>query len=230
MEIADIEVRLKPSQNFFENQRTIEVDVNSRVSPHSYALDSKFSFNQNAFTNVRLDDAKPGRIVLTLSNEVTLNDLDDEIAVTYYARSENGNSVSGKIVFPEVEFEISAKPVEIELDDPCCLPDKIVVNVRDHHGGRPVTLTGIGSTNSSAATVTLIDLTGSDYNDDFNDNFGMTPGKVIDYTLNKATTFWKTRAALDMFTYTISYKGRTASNSITIKLSDRLRAALNTAN
>ena len=63
--------------------------------------------------------------------------------------------------------------------------------------------------------------TDSDYNNDYNDAFGHEPNQIIVYTLNKSSTFWKTLGASTRCKYNVSYRGKTATNVITIKLSNQ---------
>lgn len=216
--LDDISVTLKPSQNFLQDERLIEVDLSGQINFTQFVLQPNFSFNNGAFGSVRIDEASGSNIVISIKNDISLTGIEDELAVRYYANSQNGESVTGKVVFPQIEFELGVNPIVFELDNCCSLPDKIVIDVRNYNGNLPVSLTGVGDNNTDAATITLNDVTGSDYNDDFNDDFGMEPNKIITYTLNKTTDFWKTLYASDRFQYNITYKGKTASNFITVKL------------
>lgn len=216
--LNDISLTLKPSQNFLQGDRIVEVDLSSRLNSSQFSLQPSFNFNNEAFGFVRLDEAAESRIIISVKEDVKLASIEDELAVRYYASSQSGETVTGKIVFPNIDFDLGASPIVFELDACCSLPDKININVRDYNGGYPITLTGVGDNDTNAGTVTLTELEGSDYNDDFNGDFGMDPNQVITYTLNKATDFWKTVNARDRFTYNISYKGKTATGDIIIRL------------
>lgn len=217
-QLEDTEVRLNPVQPYSTDERIIEVDVSSRFNVLQYAMQPYIGFDQGAFNYARVDEATGTRIVLSLKDDVVLGNADEGVAVSYTVTSANGDALSGRILFPEIEFEINVSDIGISLDSCCSIPDVIKIDVRDYNGGRPVGLTGVGSNDSDAGTVTLTDVASSDYNDDYNDDFGSDLHKTITYTLNKTTTFWKTVGAVDRFSYNVSYKGKTASGIISIKL------------
>ncbi|MBL7799853.1 MAG: hypothetical protein JNL95_03930 [Chitinophagales bacterium] len=216
--IQDIQVTLLPAQPYSNGQRVIAVDLQSRVNFSTFRLLPDFSYDSGVFSSVRIDEATGKKAIVTINENRLLSGMSNDTSIRYYAQTIGGDSLSGVITFPEMDYEISASPITFELDACCSLPDVIYIDVRDYNGGRPVNLASVGSNITNAGTVTLEDYTASDFNDDFNDDFGTDLHKRIKYVLNKTTDFWKTLAAVDQFSYTINYNGKTATNSISIRL------------
>jgi len=214
--LDDLIIELKEPQSFSENSRLIRINLSSRINISQFEIENNFLFDSGAISNVRADNFSQGKILVNILKNPVLNTPDNKIALGYSARSQNGEVVSGNIKFDNLDFEISAAPIDIELDACCELPDQIMIDVRDSNPGT-VGLDSVGDNNTDAGTITTEALTGSDYNNDFNDDFGMEPHGIIKYVLNKETIFWKTVPAADRFEYTITHWGKTASNFITIK-------------
>jgi hypothetical protein len=218
--LEDIEVYLNPAQAYSAAERIIEVDVSSRFNTSQYSLQPYISFNQGAFNYARIDSATGKRLVFSIKNDVVLLNSEEEIVVQYTATSFRGDTVKGRVLFPALDFDITAAPIDISLDACCSMPEVIKIDVRDYNAGRPVSLTEVGSNDEDAGTITLTDVDISDYDDDYDDDFGSDLHKTITYTLDKETAFWKTLGAVDRFEYTISYKGKTAIGTISIRLTN----------
>lgn len=216
--IEDIAITLLPAALNNVGQRIIAVDLQSRINFGTYFLMPSFSFDSGVFSEVRVDEATGRKAIITINENRLVTSIDRDTSIRYYAQSVQGESLSGMIIFPELDFAQSAAPITFELDACCSLPDVIMINVRDYNAGRPVSLTSVGTNNLNAGTITIEDLTANDYNGDFNSDFGADLYQRIKYVLNKSTDLWKTVGAQDQFSYTINYKGKTATNSITIRL------------
>ncbi|MBS1686829.1 MAG: hypothetical protein JSS76_18975 [Bacteroidetes bacterium] len=214
--LEDIIIDLQPPLNAELPTRLIEVDLNSRLNGAAYQLNNQFSYNRDAFGSIIADRAKPNQVLIPVNNIIVLSGIADELSVIYYASPKiAGEPVMGKILFTGQTFEIGAAPINYDIDACCTIPSKIVIDVSHFNQGLPVSLVSIGSNNTNAATTAILDNTGNDYNNDFNDDFGGKKDMQIIYQLNSG--FWQAYDAYDRFPYTISYKGKTASNFITIR-------------
>lgn len=213
--LNDLVINLQPPINPTQTQRQIEVDLSVIVNPGSYVI-TNFDIDRSAFGTVVLDKLSPNQIVVPINNDIILSDIQHDLAITYYGKPiiPNGDGVTGRVVFKGQSFAIAAAPINLNIDC-CCIPSKIIIDISQYNQGLPVDLVTIGAGVSGAATITIIDNTSSDYNNDFSNDFGGDKDKQILYLLN--TDFWNTYEAKDQFSYTISYKGRTATNFITIQ-------------
>ncbi len=217
MELEDLIIPLKEDQGYLGTGRVIGVDLSGRVNFSTYSFGENFGYDSGAIGSVYVDPSYPSTLLVNIKDEPVLETPDENVNIRYSALGTNGDMVTGRIILDNLDFEISAAPIDVQLDICCDLPTDLEIDVTKHNGGIPVELTNVGAGNIDAGTITVLENNGSDYNEDYNGDYGGTPTRKVGYALNTSSDFWKKRPAIDSFSYTISYKGKTASNLITVR-------------
>lgn len=214
--LNDIEINLMPPVNPAQSQRIVGVDLSSVLNASVYAVTEKFDSDWAAFGPIQIDKVSANQLLIPINADITLSNIQDNLSITYYAKTiaPGGEDVTGRVIFKGQDFNIYAAPITFNLDS-CCLPSKIVIDISKYNQDIPVDVVSIGTGTSGAATTTIVDNTSSDYNNDFGNDFGGDIKKRVLYLLN--TDFWNAHEARDQFPYTIAYKGKTATNLITIQ-------------
>lgn len=213
----DITITLGFDQHFRSGARDIRVDLSSRVNFSSFQLQPYFNFNTEVFSSVEVDKADPAGIIISVMRDVQLSYLDDAFDIDYTAQDSTGEVVTGKVVFTNDDYRVSVNDITYELEDCCCLPDSIIINIRNFNSGQPFIPEEVGGNNTDAGTVSLHTADIGDFNNDYNTDFDLlTDGTVIIYTFNKDSGFWKNTPMQDSFTYVASLNGKQASGKITI--------------
>lgn len=215
--VEDIVITLGTDQHFLSAGRNIRVDLSSRVNFSNFQLQPYFSFNNEAFNAVEVDKANPAGIIISVRRDVQLSYPEaGAFEVSYTAQAFTNETLTGKVIFTNEEYSITGNDIAYTLDDCCYLPDSIAINIRNFNGGQPFVLDEIGTNNTEAGTITLQSVDASDYNDDYNNDFGAPAETLIIYTFNKETQFWKKAPAQDKFIYTASLNGNPIRGTITI--------------
>lgn len=216
--VEDIVITLGTDQHFQSAGRNIRVDLSSRVNFGAFSLQPYFSFNTEAFNAVEVDDADPTGIIISVRRDVQLSRPENAFDINYSAQSSVSNeTLTGKVIFTnDDDYQLTGNDITYTLEDCCCLPQSIAINIRDFNGGQPFVLDEVGENNEEAGTVTLQNVDANDYNDDYNDDFGAPAETLIIYTFNQMSQFWKKAPAQDKFVYTATLNGKQIRGTITI--------------
>lgn len=217
--VEDITVTLGYDQHFLSGSRKVRVDVSSRINFSAFQLQPYFDFNSEVFDSVQVDAANPTGVIISVKREVQLTRLEnDAFDISYSAQGTTSNeTLTGKVIFTnDGDYTVTANDITYTLDDCCCLPESITIDIRDFNGGQPFVLDEVGANNTEAGTITLQTVNASDYNDDYNNDFGAPEKTLIIYTFNKESGFWKKAPAQDKFVYTATLDGNPVRGTITI--------------
>lgn len=218
MELDNIIVALQEDQDFLGTERVIQVDLAGLLDFETYSLANKFSFDKGALGGVSIDPAMPSAVRIIINEAPTLAQPDGNVRVAYSANTDFGDVAYGEIILDNLDFSISAVPIEITLPVSYAdLPAEIEVDVREYYDGVPVVLESLDSIDCMIGYTETKSYPSSDYNNDFNYDFGGDMVNIGSVSLNTSTAFWRKTPATVSFNYDISYLGKTATSTITIR-------------